>query len=38
MDQGAKHWKGYVFAFAMMGPIALTTSLSAWIVDKIFVG
>ncbi len=41
-DQGARHWKGYVFAFAMMGLIALTTSLSAWIigkiVDKIFVG
>jgi ATP-binding cassette, subfamily B, bacterial MsbA len=42
LDQGAKHWKGYLFAFAMMGLIALTTSLSAWIigeiVDKIFVG
>jgi ATP-binding cassette subfamily B protein len=41
-DQGAKHWKGYIFAFAMMGLIALTTSLSAWIigqiVNKIFVG
>ena len=41
-DQGAKHWKGYAFAFAMMGLIAVTTSLSAWIigriVDKIFVG
>jgi ATP-binding cassette, subfamily B, bacterial MsbA len=41
-DQGFKHWKGYVFAFAMMGLIALTTSLSAWIigqiVNKIFVG
>jgi subfamily B ATP-binding cassette protein MsbA len=41
-DQGAKHWKGYLFAFAMMGLIAVTTSLSAWIigriVDKIFVG
>jgi subfamily B ATP-binding cassette protein MsbA len=41
-DQGARHWKGYVFAFAMMGLIALTTSLSAWIigqiVNKIFVG
>ncbi|MBV8441387.1 MAG: ABC transporter ATP-binding protein, partial [Hyphomicrobiales bacterium] len=41
-DQGFKHWKGYVFAFAMMGLIALTTSLSAWIigkiVDQIFVG
>jgi ATP-binding cassette, subfamily B, bacterial MsbA len=42
LDQGAKHWKGYVFAFAMMALIAVTTSLSAWIigriVDKIFVG
>ena len=42
LDQGTKHWKGYVFAFAMMGLIAVTTSLSAWIigkiVDKIFVG
>jgi ATP-binding cassette, subfamily B, bacterial MsbA len=40
-DQGPKHWKGYLFAFAMMALIALTTSLSAWIigriVDKIFV-
>ncbi len=40
-DQGVKHWKGYAFSFAMMGLIALTTSLSAWIigkiVDKIFV-
>ncbi len=42
LDQGSKHWKGYLFAFAMMGLIAVTTSLSAWIigviVDKIFVG
>ncbi len=42
LDQGAKHWKGYAFAFAMMGMIAVTTALSAWIigkiVDKIFVG
>jgi ATP-binding cassette subfamily B protein len=41
-DQGVKHWKGYLFAFAMMGLIALTTSLSAWIigrvVDQVFVG
>ena len=41
-DQGTKHWKGYLSGFAMMGLIALTTSLSAWIigriVDKIFVG
>ena len=42
LDQGAKHWKGYAFGFAMMALIAVTTSLSAWIigriVDKIFVG
>jgi ATP-binding cassette, subfamily B, bacterial MsbA len=41
LDQGVKHWKGYLVAFGMMGLIALTTSLSAWIigqiVDKIFV-
>ena len=34
-DQGSKHWKGYVFAFAMMGLIAATTALSAWIIGKI---
>ena len=41
-DQGLKHWKGYLFSFAMMGLIAATTALSAWIigriVDQIFVG
>jgi ATP-binding cassette subfamily B protein len=41
-DQGSKHWKGYAFAFAMMGLIALTTALSAWligqIVNEVFVG
>src|SRR5271170_2390916 len=41
-DQGSKHWKGYLFAFAMMGMIAATTALSAWIigrvVDQVFVG
>ena len=41
LDQGAQHWKGYAFAFTMMGCIATTTALSAWIigriVDKIFV-
>jgi len=34
-DQGLKHWKGYLFGFAMMGLIAFTTSLSAWIIGKI---
>jgi ATP-binding cassette subfamily B protein len=34
-DQGAKHWKGYLIAFGMMGLIALTTSLSAWIIGRI---
>ncbi len=42
LDQGSRHWKGYAFAFAMMGLIAVTTSLSALIigkiVDRIFVG
>jgi ATP-binding cassette subfamily B protein len=42
LDQGLKHWKGYLFAFAMMGMIAATTALSAWIigrvVDQVFVG
>jgi len=42
LDQGLTHWKGYVFAFAMMGMIAATTALSAWIigrvVDQVFVG
>jgi ATP-binding cassette, subfamily B, bacterial MsbA len=41
-DQGFKHWKGYAFAFAMMGMIAATTALSAWIigqiVNEVFVG
>jgi ABC-type multidrug transport system fused ATPase/permease subunit len=41
-DQGFKHWKGYAFAFAMMGLIAATTALSAWIigqiVNEVFVG
>jgi ATP-binding cassette, subfamily B, bacterial MsbA len=41
-DQGSKHWQGYAFAFAMMGLIAATTALSAWIigqiVNEVFVG
>ena len=41
LEQAPKHWQGYLLSFAMMGLIALTTSLSAWIigkiVDKIFV-
>ena len=41
-DQGFKHWKGYAFAIAMMALIALTTSISAWIigriVNEVFVG
>jgi ATP-binding cassette, subfamily B, bacterial MsbA len=40
-DQGPKHFWGYVVAFAMMGIIAVTTTLSAYmmkfIVDRIFV-
>ena len=42
LDQGLRHWKGYLFAFATMGLIAATTALSAWIigrvVDQVFVG
>ena len=42
LDQGLRHWQGYAFSFAMMGLIAATTALSAWIigriVDQIFVG
>ena len=42
LDQGLKHWKAYLFAFATMGLIAATTALSAWIigrvVDQVFVG
>src|ERR1700722_11067906 len=41
-DQGFVHWRGYAFAVAMMALIALTTSLSAWIigriVNEVFVG
>jgi ATP-binding cassette subfamily B protein len=40
-DQGRKHAPAYVVAFAMMGVIAATTTLSAWImkdiIDRIFV-
>ena len=40
-DQGRKHVKGYIIAFAMMGVIAATTTASAWImkyiIDRIFV-
>ncbi len=41
-DQGFEHWRGYLFAFAMMGMIAATTALSAWIIgqiiNEVFVG
>jgi ATP-binding cassette subfamily B protein len=40
-DQGRKHAKGYMIAFAFMGVIAATTTASAWImkyiIDRIFV-
>jgi len=40
-DQGAKHWKGYVFATAMTFVVAATTTMSAWImkdvINEIFV-
>jgi len=34
-DQGKKHWKGYAVSFAMMGLVAATTALSAWIIGRI---
>jgi ATP-binding cassette subfamily B protein len=34
-DQGAKHWKGYALSFAMLGVVALTTALSAWIIGSV---
>ena len=40
-EQGTKHFKGYLFSFLMMGIIAATTTLSAYImkfiIDRIFV-
>jgi ATP-binding cassette, subfamily B, bacterial MsbA len=40
-EQGSKHYRGYIFAFLMMGVIATTTTLSAFImkdiIDRIFV-
>jgi ATP-binding cassette subfamily B protein len=40
-DQGRKHARGYLIAFAFMGVIAATTTASAWImkyiIDRIFV-
>src|SRR5271166_4593332 len=35
LEQGSRHWKGYLFAIAMMSLIAATTSASAWIIGKI---
>ena len=39
-DQGARHWKGYLLAFACMAAIAGATSLSAWlmrdVIDQVF--
>ena len=34
-DQGVKHWKGYALSFAMLGLVALTTALSAWIIGSV---
>ena len=34
-DQGFKHWKGYALSFAMLGVVALTTALSAWIIGSV---
>jgi ATP-binding cassette subfamily B protein len=34
-DQGARHWKGYALSFALLGVVALTTALSAWIIGNV---
>jgi ATP-binding cassette, subfamily B, bacterial MsbA len=34
-DQGFRHWKGYALSFAMLGVVALTTALSAWIIGSV---
>ena len=34
-DQGAKHWKGYAFAFAMTTLIAATTAASAYVMRNV---
>ena len=34
-DQGARHWKGYALSFGMMGLVAASTALSAWIIGRI---
>jgi subfamily B ATP-binding cassette protein MsbA len=35
VDQGVKHWKGYVFALSMTVMVAMTTTLSAWIMKDV---
>jgi ATP-binding cassette subfamily B protein len=34
-DQGVEHWKGYALSFALLGLVALTTALSAWIIGTV---
>jgi ATP-binding cassette subfamily B protein len=40
-EQGARHWRGYVFAFCCMATMAASTASSAWImrdvIDKVFI-
>ena len=40
-EQGARHWRGYVFAFGCMAAMAASTASSAWImkdvIDKVFI-
>jgi len=40
-EQGSRHWRGYLFAFACMAMMAGSTASSAWImrdvIDKVFI-
>ena len=40
-DQGAQHWRGYVFAFCCMAAMAASTASSAWVmrdvIDQVFI-
>ena len=40
-EQGARHWRGYAFAFLCMGAMAASTASSAWVmkdvIDKVFI-
>ena len=40
-EQGARHWRGYAFAFLCMAAMAASTASSAWVmkdvIDKVFI-